>query len=77
MKLCELSDGYIEAARLLRKRLTVLRRQCAAEDDIQRRSMLKTEIAALAKILTQCNELSELTKRYYERGYTRNEKYTL
>ncbi len=77
MKLCELSEGYIEAANLLRKRLANLRNQRAREKDAQRRAALKYEIECLSKILTQCNDLAELTAHYYERGYTRDAKYTL
>ncbi len=77
MRLCELSEGYVEAAGLLRKRMDFLRRQRAAEKDAQKRFALKSELQVLAKILTQCNELAELTAHYYERGYARNGKYTL
>lgn len=77
MKLCELSEGYIEAARLLRRHMALLRKERAAETDPQKRAALQYRLQSLAKILTQCNELSELTKHYYERGYTRNGKYTL
>ena len=38
---------------------------------------IKRRIAELTPLLTQMNELAELTERYYERGYYRNEKYTL
>ena len=37
---------------------------------------LKTRIAQMAPILTQLNELADLTEHYYDRGYWRNEKYT-
>ena len=77
MRLCELSGGYVEAANRLRKRMNLLRKQRAAETDAQKRFALKSELQALAKILTQCNELAELTAHYYERGYARSEKYTL
>ena len=77
MKLCELSNGYVEAAKRLQKRMAFLRKQRAVEQDAQRRFALKSELQVLAKILTQCNELAELTLHYYERGYSRNGKYTL
>ena len=38
---------------------------------------IKRRIAELTPMLTQMNELAELTARYYERGYRRNAKYTL
>ena len=37
---------------------------------------LKTRIAQMTPILTQLNELADLTEHYYERGYWRSEKYT-
>ena len=38
---------------------------------------IKRRIAELTPMLTQVNELAELTEHYYERGYRRNEKYTV
>ncbi len=77
MELRELSAGYEEAAGLLRKRLRLLRQMLAAENDPEEIWHLKRRIGELTPMLTQMNELAELTARYYERGYYRNEKYTL
>lgn len=77
MKLHELSGGYADAAKLLKVRLSRMRKELAAEEDPQKRTLLRYRIRYLGAILTQCYELQELTARYYERGYTRNEKYTL
>lgn len=77
MKLSELSAGYEYSASLLRARLRQLRRELAAAKDPEERWHLKRRIAELSPMLTQMNELAELTARYYERGYRRNEKYTL
>lgn len=77
MKLCELSADYEAAALPLQEKLRHLRRelrQCAVP---ARRAALRHEISLLAGILTQCRELAELTAHYYERGFYRNEKYTL
>ena len=38
---------------------------------------IKRRIAELTPMLTQMNELAELTAHYYDRGYYRSEKYTL
>ena len=38
---------------------------------------LQRRIGELTELLRQTNELEALTAHYYERGYTRNEKYTL
>lgn len=77
MRLEELSEGYRQAALPLREKLRLLRQALKAEDDALRRAALRHEIALLSGIMTQCRELAELTAHYYERGFWRNEKYTL
>lgn len=77
MTLQELSHCYEEAAVPLRSRLRQLRQMLAAADDPEEIWHIKRRIAELTPMLTQMNELAELTARYYERGYYRNEKYTL
>lgn len=77
MTLKEMSKGYREAAVPLRQRLKLLRQMLAATDDPEEIWHLKRRIAELTPLLTQMNELAELTEHYYERGYYRNEKYTL
>lgn len=77
MRLAELSEGYRQAALLLREKLRILRLELKAADDPQRRAVLRHEIALLSGIMTQCRELAELTAHYYERGYWRDDKYTL
>lgn len=77
MTLQEISREYEAAARPLRSRLRQLRQELAAETDPETIWHLKRRIAELTPILTQMNELAELTGRYYERGYHKNEKYTL
>ena len=77
MTLAEMSQDYEYAAKLLRQRLKELRVQAAAEEDPEALWHLQRRIAELTPMLTQMNELAELTARYYERGYHRNAKYTL
>ena len=77
MTLAELSRSYEEAAALLRARLLILRRALAASRDPEEIWHLKRRIAELTPILTQMNELAELTAHYYDPGYWRNEKYTV
>ncbi len=77
MTLAELSLCYAEAAVPLRQRLKELRQLLAQTDDPDEVWHLKRRIAELTPMLTQMNELAELTARYYERGYYRSEKYTL
>ena len=76
MTLEELSETYREAAEPLRKRLKQLRMELVTQTNPQIAFCLKTRIAQMAPILTQLNELAELTAHYYHRGYWRNEKYT-
>ena len=77
MTLKEMSKCYREAAVPLRQRLKLLRQMLSATDDPEEIWHLKRRIAELTPLLTQMNELAELTEHYYERGYYRNEKYTL
>ena len=53
------------------------RLQLAQAEDPEEIWHLKRRIAELTPMLTQVNELAELTEHYYERGYYRNGKYTL
>lgn len=77
MMLAELSREYEMSAALLRERLQWLRLQLEAEEDPEAAWHLRRRIAELTPMLTQMNELAELTARYYERGYYRNEKFTV
>ena len=77
MTLKEMSACYEAAAVPLRARLRQLRQALAQESDPEVIWHLKRRIAELTPILTQMNELAELTAHYYDRGYYRNEKYTL
>ena len=77
MTLAELSASYEAAAVPLRSRLRELRQKLAAETDPEEIWHLQRRIAELTPMLTQMNELAELTAHYYDRGYYRSEKYTL
>jgi hypothetical protein len=76
MTLAQMSREYEAAAVPLRKRLSQLRRELRQTKDPEKIWHLKRRIAELTPMLTQMNELAELTARYYERGYWRGEKYT-
>ena len=76
MTLYQMSYVYREDALRFRMRITVLREQAkAAEGEDKLR--LKRRILELQQLLLQSRELADLTRHYYERGYYRNEKYTL
>ena len=77
MTLAQLSREYEASAALLRKRLHQLRQMLAQAEDPEEIWHIKRRIAELTPMLTQMNELAELTAHYYERGYYRSEKYTL
>lgn len=77
MTLQELSKCYEEAAVPLRRRLRELRILLAQATDPEEIFHLKRRIGELTPMLTQMNELAELTAHYYDRGYYRSEKYTL
>lgn len=75
--LSELSRDYEAAAVLLRQRLQLLRRELSRTKDPEAIWQLKRRIGELTPMLTQMNELADLTAHYYEKGYYRNGKYTL
>ena len=77
MTMLELSRCYEEAAVPLRARLRQLRQLLAQTQDPEEIFHLKRRIQELTPMLTQMNELAELTAHYYDRGYWRSEKYTL
>ena len=77
MTLAEMSREYEASAVLLRARLHMLRQELAKAEDPEEIWHLKRRIGELTPMLTQMNELADLTAHYYERGYYRNEKYTL
>ena len=77
MTLAELSQCYEAAAVPLRRRLKELRQALAAAEDPEEIWHIKRRIGELSPMLTQMNELADLTAHYYDRGYWRNEKYTV
>lgn len=77
MTLYQMSFVYREDALRFRMRITVLREQAKAAPTKEERERLKRRILELQQLQRQSRELAELTRHYYERGYYRNEKYTL
>ena len=77
MTLQELSAEYEAAAVPLRARLSLLRKLLAQATEAEEVWHLHRRIAELTPMLTQMNELAELTAHYYDKGYYRSEKYTL
>ncbi len=73
----EMSQEYVSSAQLLRQRLRQLRKQLQNAQDSEEAWHIQRRIHELTPMLTQMNDLAELTARYYEKGYYRNEKYTI
>lgn len=77
MTLRELSPAYREAAQLLRLRISQLRKAVKETEDPEEKWHLRRRILDLKPILTQMEELADLTEHYYDKGYWRDEKYTV
>ena len=77
MTLKEMSAEYRAAAQPLRERLRQLRQAKKRTRDREKLFWIDRRMSVLTAMLTQVNELAELTEHYYERGYYRNEKYRL
>ena len=77
MTLLEMSECYAESAVLLSAVLRELRARWRTSEDEAERFSLRFRIDVLSDVLTQTRELAQLTAHYYDRGYWRNEKYTL
>ena len=77
MTLKELSREYHRSAELLALRIAQLQRAYRESRDPEERWHLRRRVQELKPMLTQTRELAELTEHYYDRGFWRNEKYTL
>ena len=76
MALNDLSADYQHSAQLLKDRLAALRAELRKTTDPEEIWQLKRRIAELTPMLTEMNELAELTAHYYEKGHYRNAKYS-
>lgn len=76
MALLDLAAEYQHSANLLKDRLALLRKELKAEKDPAKAFRLKRRIAELTPMLTEMNELAEMTARYYDPSYYRNAKYS-
>ncbi len=77
MTLREMSREYRASAAQLSAVLRSLRAQLRACQDPEERLRLRHRVYVLTTVLTQTRELAELTEHYYERGFWRNEKYSI
>lgn len=77
MTLMELSRTYKKAAEALKLRMMQLREAKKSEMDPKVVYQLDRRMAELEPLLREARELYVLTAHYYDKGYHKNEKYTL
>ena len=77
MLLSEMSLEYKKSQLAFHARIKELQAAAKAETDPRKAAVLQSRIRDLEPLRREARELAELTARYYERGYYRNEKYTL
>ena len=77
MTLLDMSAQYADSAALIRARMRELRAEARKQDDPDVVSALNRRISELTPLLRECREIAELTARYYDRSYHKNERYTL
>ena len=77
MTLKELAPAYREAGELLTRRIRELRLAVAETEDPVEKWNLRRRIIELKPMLAQVRELAELTEHYYDKGFWRDEKYTV
>ena len=77
MTLQQLSQQYREEAQALHGRIVFLRQEQDRCDDRESAELLRRRIRELEPLHRQTRQLAELTARYYDRGYHKNEYYTL
>lgn len=77
MTLYEMSFTYERSAELLRVRIRELRQAEKQTASREERLRLRRRMAELDPLLREMRELSVLSRRYYDRSYHKNEKYSL
>ena len=77
MTLLQIGALYRSSADPLRQRLKELRAALRTAEDPEEIWQLKRRIAELTPLLSECNAIARLCEHYYERGYYRDERYTL
>ena len=77
MLLSEMSLDYKRDQLAFHSRIKELRAAAKAETDPRRAAALEARARDLEPLRRAARELADLTARYYERGYYRNEQYTL
>lgn len=77
MTLTEMSVQYRDQYCRLKKRLAYLDMLNSMQTDEEELDRLVQRIKMLTAMKIEAGQLAAITGRYYERGYRKNEKYTL
>ena len=77
MLLSEMSLDYKRDQLAVHSRIKERRAAAKAETDPRRAAAREARARDLEPLRREARELADLTARYYERGYYRNEQYTL
>ena len=77
MTMKEMAPWCRRQARVLKDGIRTLRQEKQAAESQEVREDLEARIAALYPIVREMEELAEHMEHYYDRGYSRNEKYTI
>lgn len=77
MTLLELSLEYRQQAEVIKGRLKELNTSLRVTSDCEARDQLCERIHDLCTLYREARALAVLTARYYERGYHKDEQYTL
>lgn len=73
----EMAPWCREQARVLRRVIQALQQEKRTAQSEEARADLAGRIQALYPIVREMEELADHMEHYYDRGYDRNEKYTI
>lgn len=77
MTLTELAKTYRHSARLLWERMELVTLELAQETDPDARIMLTDRLRILRAMYRESRDIANLLEHYYDKGYKRNERYTI
>ena len=77
MTMKEMAPLCRQQAGVLKEQIRDLRREKQTTEDEEVRFALESRILALYPIVREMEELADHLEHYYDRGYCRNEKYTI
>lgn len=77
MTLLEMSKEYRAQSEVLRARILELQLLWSRSRNEKLRQTLAERIRVLTVMRREAREIAVICERYYERGYRRNERYTL